>query len=81
MTALDTLANRTARQGWRECSIAYALRTLDDPDADTLRRVLDNDAVAHSEIALVLRQDFGVVMAAQTVGRHRLGQCRCEAGA
>jgi len=79
MTAdLDSLATRTDGPRWQECHVAFALRVLPEGPADALRRALANDTVQHAEISRALR-DYGLRIAANTIGRHRGGRCvTCE---
>jgi hypothetical protein len=79
-TDLDALATRTSGQRWQECSVAYALRTLPEGPAEALRRALGNDVVQHTEISNALR-DYGIRISGPSIGRHRLGACKCEATA
>ncbi len=81
MTAdLDALANRDTGPRWQECSVAYALRILPEGPGEALRRALANDVVQHTEISAALR-DYGIRISGPSVGRHRLGGCKCEASA
>ncbi len=78
MTAdLDALANRDTGPRWQECSVAYALRALPEGPAAALRRALANDCVTHTEISAALR-DYAIRVPGPTIGRHRLGICKCE---
>jgi hypothetical protein len=78
-TSLGRLADSDVqRPAWRECHVAYALRTLPPADAELLRRALSRpqSEVQHTEIADALSRDYGVEIDRQSVGRHRAGRCR-----
>jgi len=73
---LNELADRPHARSPRECTIAYALRALDDATADTLRRALDNPSAQHAEISVAL-VGLGFTTNDTNVGRHRRGLCQC----
>jgi hypothetical protein len=77
MTAdLATLADRADGPRWQECSVSYALRILPEGPAAALRRALANDTVQHTEISAALR-GYAIDIPGPSIGRHRLGRCRC----
>jgi hypothetical protein len=75
---LATLARKADGPRWQECTVHYALRSLPKPEADALLDALNNDVVAHEDIADELRRLY-VRIQGGTVSRHRRGKCECDA--
>jgi len=59
------------------CSIGELFKRLPDADVASLLEVLSNEAIRHSDICKVLR-DNGYSISPSTVSRHRNKFCRCE---
>lgn len=78
MSLRDLAKAPAAGPRWQECSIHYALRTLPTADADDLRTALALDHVGHQAIADELTALY-LPAAADAVGRHRNGRCKCDA--
>ena len=78
--SLDELADRTApTRLYRECTVHYILRTLDDRKAATLDRVLSNPNVLNSEIRDELA-DLGFAVSLGVLAKHRATprrRCAC----
>lgn len=58
------------------CSVATALESLSERDADALSAALSDSAVSSERIYRDLMAE-GVHVGRQTVGRHRRRQCKC----
>lgn len=64
--------------GTPRCSIGAALTSLDDEDADTLQRWLDDPDKSARWIKWALGEaECRVTVGLQTVGRHRRNECSC----
>ena len=76
MALADVLktANLTGRTGPR-CSVCLTLEGLDKTDRAALEGVLADATVQHEALSRVLRAE-GINLAAQTLSRHRKGECR-----
>lgn len=59
------------------CSIAVALETIPEDQADLLRKALENENARGIDIADALLP-YGIDVGAHTVQRHRRGRCRCD---
>lgn len=77
MSLLDDLTNRTDGRGHQECAVGYALRRLDEHTAEKFRTVLamPKNVVQSSEIARAFTE-AGVEVGADSIRRHRSGDCK-----
>lgn len=74
------LAERIQENNWRYrpvCTVARLIADLPDDDRVALSDALADPGILLSAIERALRAD-GYEIAAQTLGRHRRGDCRCE---
>jgi hypothetical protein len=60
------------------CSVGELFKRLPDADANSLKEVLANDNIRHSDICKALRAN-GHFFTGSTLARHRNKFCRCEA--
>ena len=76
MALADVLktADLTGRTGPR-CSVCLTLEGLDKTDRAALEGALAETKVQHKALSDVLRGE-GINLAAQTLSRHRKGECR-----
>lgn len=78
MGIMDELeAEQAAARKGPECGFVEVYRTLHKPDADELRDALSRPAITSATISRVLSK-HGLKVQAQTVNRHRRGECSCE---
>jgi hypothetical protein len=61
-----------------KCSVGELLKQLPDEDATSLKEVLANDQIRHSDICKALRAN-GHSFTGSTLARHRNKFCRCQA--
>lgn len=76
----DLLGELTAPSAPKNfCTVGLALRKMDERTAETFRHVmgLPKDQAQNTRIAKKL-QELGYNIQDTTVGRHRLGKCRCD---
>lgn len=59
-----------------KCTIALLIEDLDPETAEGLKQVLGDKRVSHTIISRVLRSR-GHFVGDSTIGRHRLGKCKC----
>lgn len=59
------------------CSIGSLLDRLTEPDRNELIEALTDPEVESSALSRVMRRRDIAVIAAQTIGRHRRGDCAC----
>lgn len=71
----EFFAENTSTGG--KCRVATALAELSPEKAALLTKALDAPDIQHKAIAKTLGK-WGVYMGAQSVARHRSGQCRCD---
>lgn len=76
-TLADPEAARALYHKGPTCSVAVALETLPDDQADLLRKALENANARGVDIADALC-GLGFEMTAHTVQRHRRARCRCD---
>jgi hypothetical protein len=74
---LDNLADPhyTYRKG-PECSVAIAMRQMDEPTVKKFQAAMANDNAPSTQIAQAV-QDLGFQVRYEAVQRHRRGACRC----
>jgi len=75
------LAERIQENNWRArpvCTVSRVLEQLTPEDRQALLDALADPTVLLSAIERALRVD-GIEIAAQTLGRHRRGDCHCGA--
>ena len=60
-----------------QCSIGELFKHLSDADVASLKEVLANDQIRHSDICNALRAN-GHSLTASTLARHRKQLCRCK---
>jgi hypothetical protein len=76
MSFADEVYDAAAIRKGPKCTIALLIEDLDPETADGLRQVLDDKRVSHTIISRVLRSR-GHYVGDSTIGRHRLGKCKC----
>jgi hypothetical protein len=76
-TLAAALAKQTRRPSVR-CSIAVLYETLDDIDTKALRNAMNDVMVTASSIYRAL-VDEGHDVGLSALGRHRRGDCHCDA--
>ena len=77
MSALEALADPNYRPAkGPTCTVTVLLSTMDDDDADLLRKAMANPYAPTTAIAAALA-DQGYRITAATLQRHRRGECRC----
>lgn len=78
MIDLDELADRNIiGPKHQECLVGFALRVMPADTADKFRRALANDNVRRYELVEAF-SEHGYDIPGDTIGRHRLKQCKCE---
>jgi hypothetical protein len=77
VSLLDDLADPhyTYRKG-PECSVAIAMRQMDEPTVKKFQAAMANDNAPSTQIAQAV-QDLGFQVRYEAVQRHRRGACRC----
>ena len=63
---------------WRECSVTFAMRALDDEQLATLEEAFQSQSITASRIAEVLSRWSGRRVTAAGARRHRRRECKCN---
>lgn len=61
---------------WKECGVAWLMRTLTPDDADTLREWMGRD-IASAWIVRQIHEETGIRADINALRRHRRGDCQC----
>jgi hypothetical protein len=77
MSLLAEIMSQPSRRKGSRCTISVILTQLDAKDADELVIALADPFIPNVAISRVLRKRDQVI-APQTVGRHRRGDCLCR---
>jgi len=70
-------ATPPAKRRGLDCSVGTALTTLPESEATALRSMLANRQAWTDRAIFEACRAEGYAVGAQTVGRHRRGECRC----
>jgi hypothetical protein len=77
MGLLEDLGNESnfpvTRRAW--CSVCEMLKTLSDAERKALMSRLENKAITHMSLSIVLKNN-GYEISDSTLGRHRRGVCQ-----
>jgi hypothetical protein len=77
---LRTLAAKADGPRWQECRVHYAMRVVGLESARLLRDALANPHAPHADLTRAINARIPATWATDesTVGRHRLGKCKCD---
>jgi len=67
-----------ASNGGTRCTVAIALDTLDDADAQFLREVLAHPLMVAARVEALSKDTWGTRLPSSSVRRHVMQRCACE---
>lgn len=62
---------------WQTCSIEWLKAKLDPKEREAVDELIKLEHISYQKASLIIEEEVGVNVSAQSISRHKRGLCKC----
>jgi hypothetical protein len=73
----DLRDDKNKKAPWQVCTVQFVSDCVDEDDRSVFLKALNDRSVSSNKLATIVRAHFDIDLQADSIRRHRRGECRC----